>query len=183
MQPTTITISGSIERKVSTGIQKAERNDTKVCGALHRGRQTSSNDLADLTDREAVSAWGQGRRCAHGGQRVIAVPSASAEPAPARRLYSADRERFPRQLIGANAMRSILVLSLFMTLCASANAATLHHHRARHHVVLPAGVASSFAAVPRSAYAPPRPTDPYDDTPSYNDPSKFGGGTALPVQN
>jgi hypothetical protein len=58
MQPTPITISGSIERKVSTGIQKAERNDTKVCGALHRGRQTSSNDLADLTDREAVSAWG-----------------------------------------------------------------------------------------------------------------------------
>jgi hypothetical protein len=87
------------------------------------------------------------------------------------------------RLIGANAMRSILVLSLFMTLCASANAATLHHHRARHHVVLPAGVASSFAAVPRSAYAPLRPTDPYDDTPSYNDPSKFGGGTALPVQN
>jgi hypothetical protein len=81
-------------------------------------------------------------------------------------------------------MRSISVLTLFMALCASANAATLHHHHyhhARHQVILPPGVASSFAAVPRSAYAP-RPTDPYDDTPSYNDPSKFGGGTALPAE-
>jgi hypothetical protein len=78
-------------------------------------------------------------------------------------------------------MRSILVLSLFMALYASANAATLHHHRAHHHVVISRGVASSFAAVPRSAYAAPRPADPYDDTPSYNDPSKFGGDTALPA--
>jgi hypothetical protein len=78
-------------------------------------------------------------------------------------------------------MRSILALSLFMTLCASANAATLHHHHARHHVVVRHGVADSFAAVPRSAYAPSRPTDSYDDTPSYNDPSKFGGDTALPA--
>jgi hypothetical protein len=84
-------------------------------------------------------------------------------------------------LTGANTMRSILVLSLFTALCASANAATLRHHHARHHVVISHGVADSFAAVPRSAYAPPRPTDPYDDAPSYNDPSKFGGDTALPA--
>jgi hypothetical protein len=75
------------------------------------------------------------------------------------------------------------VLGLLMTLCTSADAATLHHHRARHHVVIPPGVASSFAAVPRWTYAPPSPTDPYDDTPSYNDPSKSGGSTALPIQN
>jgi hypothetical protein len=78
-------------------------------------------------------------------------------------------------------MRSILALSLFMTLCASANAATVHHHRARHHAVISQGAADSFAAVPRPAYAPSGPTDPYDDTPSYNDPSKFGGDTALPA--
>ena len=78
-------------------------------------------------------------------------------------------------------MRSILVLSLFTALCTSANAATVRHHHARHHVVMSPGVASSFAAMPRSAYEPPRSADPYDDTPSYNDPSKFGGGTALPA--
>jgi hypothetical protein len=77
-------------------------------------------------------------------------------------------------------MRSILVLSLFMMLSASANAATVHHHHARHHVVMSPSVASSFAAAPRSAYAP-GPADPYDDAPSYNDPSKFGGDTALPA--
>jgi hypothetical protein len=80
-------------------------------------------------------------------------------------------------------MRSILILSLFMTLCASANAATLHRHRARRQVIMPSGVASSFAAVPGPAYAPPRSTAQYDDTPSYNDPSKFGGSTELPIQN
>jgi hypothetical protein len=64
-------------------------------------------------------------------------------------------------------MRSILVLGLLMTLCASANATTLHHHRTRHHVVLPPGVASSFAAAPGWTYAPPPPAVRYDDTPSY----------------
>ena len=59
-------------------------------------------------------------------------------------------------------MRSILVLGLLMTLCASANAATLRHHRTRHHVVIPAGVASSFAAVPGWTYAPPPPAVRYD---------------------
>jgi hypothetical protein len=78
-------------------------------------------------------------------------------------------------------MRSILILGLLMTLCASANAATLHH--TRHHVVLPPGVASSFAAVPGPTYAPPPPAVHYDDTPSYNDPSKYGGPEALPIQN
>src|SRR6266436_3395271 len=80
-----------------------------------------------------------------------------------------------RPLIGANTMRSILVLGLLMTLCVSANAATLHHHRTRHHVVIPPGVASSFAAVPGWTYAPVSPAVRYDDTPSYNDPSKSGG--------
>jgi hypothetical protein len=78
-------------------------------------------------------------------------------------------------------MRSILVLSMLMMLGTSANAAAPHHHRARHHVFIPPGVASSFAAVPGRAYAPP--SVQYNDTPSYNDPSKFGGPEALPIQN
>jgi hypothetical protein len=77
---------------------------------------------------------------------------------------------------------AILALGLSMTLCASANAAT-PHHRTRHHVVIPAGVASSYAAVPGWTYAPPPPAVHYDDTPSYNDPSKYGGSAALPIQN
>jgi hypothetical protein len=79
-------------------------------------------------------------------------------------------------------MRSILVLSLFTALCASANAATVHHHRAHHHVVMSRGVADSYASAPRSFYAPSGPADPYGDTPSYNDPSKFGGDSALPAE-
>jgi hypothetical protein len=77
-------------------------------------------------------------------------------------------------------MRSVLVLGLLMTLCASANAATLHHHRPRHYVSLPPGVASSFATVPGWTSTSP-PAVQYDDTPSYNDPSRFGGSEALPV--
>jgi hypothetical protein len=34
-------------------------------------------------------------------------------------------------------------------------------------------------SVPGWAHAAPRPRVRYHDTPSYNDPSKFGGGTAL----
>lgn len=36
-------------------------------------------------------------------------------------------------------------------------------------------------AIPDYVYAGPRPPAPYDDTPSYDDPSKFGGGEALPI--
>lgn len=36
-------------------------------------------------------------------------------------------------------------------------------------------------AVPGWAYAGPRPPVHYGDTPSYDDPSKFGGDEALPV--
>ncbi|MCA6109392.1 hypothetical protein [Bradyrhizobium cenepequi] len=55
---------------------------------------------------------------------------------------------------------------LLLTLCASANAATVHRSKPRH-------VQGFHYAVPS------QPPFHYDDTPSYNDPSKFGGGTAL----
>ena len=34
-------------------------------------------------------------------------------------------------------MRYVLGLGLLITLCASANAATVHHSRTHHHVVVP----------------------------------------------
>jgi hypothetical protein len=73
--------------------------------------------------------------------------------------------------IGANAMRCFLALGLLITLCASANAATVHH--SRHHVIVHPGLGWAYAA--------PRPPVYYDDTPSYNDPSKYGGSAALPA--
>ena len=59
---------------------------------------------------------------------------------------------------------------LLITLCGSANAATVHRSKPRHVQGLPFHYA-----------VPPRPAVHYDDIPSYNDPSKFGGGTALPA--
>jgi hypothetical protein len=73
-------------------------------------------------------------------------------------------------------MRSFLALGLVITLCTSVSAAPEHH--SRHHVIVPP---SHGYAVPGWTYAAPRPPLHYDDTPSYNDPSKFGGGTALPA--
>ena len=72
-------------------------------------------------------------------------------------------------------MRSFLALGLLITLCASASAATVHHSEPRHVIVHP----SRGYAVPGWAYAASRPRVYYDDAPSYDDPSKFGGGTAL----
>ena len=68
----------------------------------------------------------------------------------------------------------------------SANAAPVHHAKPRHHVVVsPSRSWTPGFADPtlRGAYAGPRPPVHYDDTPSYDDPSKFGGGPALPVED
>jgi hypothetical protein len=62
-------------------------------------------------------------------------------------------------------MRSVLVLGVFIALCASADAAKVHHAKPRHVIVRHT-----------------QPVDPRfppvleDQTPSYDDPSKFGGG-------
>jgi len=69
--------------------------------------------------------------------------------------------------IGANAMRSVLALGLLIALCASANAARVNHSKPRHVIVR-----HSYGMIPRFVV----PSVKYDDTPSYNDPSKFGGG-------
>src|SRR5258708_1434224 len=70
--------------------------------------------------------------------------------------------------MGEKAMRSILVLSLLITLCGSANAATVHHAHRRdaivrpHQGMIPSAPASGFA------YAPPPPPIHYRAAP-YND--------------
>jgi hypothetical protein len=82
------------------------------------------------------------------------------------------------KLIGGNTMRSLLAVGLLMTLCASASAATVHHPR--HHVI--ARQALDYAVL-RRAYLTVGPAVRYNDTPSYNDPSRFGGGEAMPTKN
>ena len=84
-------------------------------------------------------------------------------------------------------MRSLLALGLLMTLCASASAATVHHSSPRHHVIARPGhviarPGQDFHAIPRGAYLAAGPTINYG-TPRYDDPSKFGGGEALPVEH
>jgi hypothetical protein len=67
--------------------------------------------------------------------------------------------------IVANAMRSVLAFGLLIALCASANAARVHHSKPRHVTVRP-----NLGVDPRV------PPVLQDQTPSYDDPSKFGGG-------
>jgi hypothetical protein len=68
-------------------------------------------------------------------------------------------------------MRSILALSLLVTLCGSANAATVHHAH-RRHAILP--LRGMIASDPASgfAYAPPGPPIHYRAAPynEYNEP-------------
>ena len=65
-------------------------------------------------------------------------------------------------------MRSILALSLLVTLCGAANAATVHPVHRRHAVVRPdQGIIASDPAS-GFAYAPPGPPIPYRPAP-YND--------------
>jgi hypothetical protein len=62
-------------------------------------------------------------------------------------------------------MRSVLALCLLIALCASASAAKLHHGKPRNVIGPPSqNVDPRFPPVLR------------DQTPRYDDPSKFGGG-------
>ena len=70
-------------------------------------------------------------------------------------------------------MRSILTLSLLITLCGSANAATVHHAHRRH--VLNQGMIASDPAS-GFAYAPPGPPIHYRAAP-YNDYEPYYGAS------
>ena len=79
-------------------------------------------------------------------------------------------------------MRSGLVLCLLITLCPSANAATVYRSKPLHVIVRARqGLNLSFAA-PSWTIERPGPSIRYHDTPSYDDPSKYGGGEARPVR-
>ena len=75
-------------------------------------------------------------------------------------------------------MRSVLALSLLVALCTSANAATAHHVKRAHHPE-PRRI---FVRPDRSVNPLYQRLDPRfppvieDQTPSYDDPSKFGSG-------
>jgi hypothetical protein len=78
-------------------------------------------------------------------------------------------------------MRYFLALGLLTISCVAASAAPVHHSR---HVVIHHSHHGLNYAAPDwlGAYAGPRPQVPYNDAPSYNDPSKFGGDEALPIR-
>ena len=80
---------------------------------------------ANLIDREAAADWG-GVTCAS---------------------HKSGRQS-GRRSIGANAMRSVLAFGLLIALCASANAARVHHSKPRHVTVRPSqGVDPRFPPV------------------------------------
>jgi len=74
-------------------------------------------------------------------------------------------------------MRSVLALGLLIALCASANAARLHHAKPRHVIVRP----SQDMVRPNQDMIPVFGSPEWErlhreNTPSYDDPSKFGSG-------
>jgi hypothetical protein len=98
---------------------------------------STPHDSADLIDREAAAHWGS---VVHAPHKIPAVGR-----------------------IGRNMIRYVLTLGQLIILCASSNAASVHHSRAHHHIVIRPGWTSSFAVVP-GAYASPRPRVHYGDT-------------------
>ena len=73
-------------------------------------------------------------------------------------------------------MRTVLTLALCLSLCAAASAAKLHDGKPRHTAVYPGESPEPRFNRPRQS---PNPNDPpvlTDQTPGYNDPSKYGGG-------
>ena len=66
-------------------------------------------------------------------------------------------------------MRSVLVLGLLIALSTSADAATMHHSRTRHH--LSPNAASSFNFAPGWGYERTAPSGNYEDVPpAFGDP-------------
>jgi hypothetical protein len=90
-----------------------------------------------------------------------------------------------RQLVFAGlfaiGLVAIAPASFARTHLRAATAARIDHSGAWRRVRLSPNVASSFDAAPGWISGPPAPAVHDDDTPSYNDPSKFGGSTALPI--
>jgi hypothetical protein len=77
-------------------------------------------------------------------------------------------------------MRFVFALGVLIAFCASANAAARGHTRSRHVIVRPGQAVIPGYAIPggiqRDDSVPGGFRTTHDDPPSYNDPSKFGGG-------
>jgi hypothetical protein len=78
-------------------------------------------------------------------------------------------------------MRFVLALGLLIALCASANAAARGHHaQPRHGIIRPSRAVIPSNVTPGGVYrddsVPGGFRTYHDDPPSYDDPSKFGGG-------
>jgi hypothetical protein len=78
-------------------------------------------------------------------------------------------------------MRFVFALGIFIAFCVSENAAARGHHaRSRHVIVRPSQAVIPGYAIPggieRDDSVPGGFRTTHDDPPSYNDPSKFGGG-------
>jgi hypothetical protein len=79
---------------------------------------------------------------------------------------------------GANAMRSVISLGFLIAFCASASAAGVHHTKQRRVISSssPDYFTPSGARIYRDDSAPGGFRTDHDDPPSYDDPSRFGGG-------
>lgn len=74
-------------------------------------------------------------------------------------------------------MRLLLAPVLLMALCVSAEARAVHHQPRHHQSVRGAyGMAPRFVVPPGPGFDQRFPPVIHDQTPSYDDPSKFGGG-------
>jgi hypothetical protein len=73
-------------------------------------------------------------------------------------------------------MRGVLALGLLIALCASANAERVHHSKPRHVIFGPSQDVGLRFVRPSQSVDPRFPPVLEDQTPSYNDPSKLGGG-------
>src|ERR1700760_1153901 len=73
------------------------------------------------------------------------------------------------------AMRIVLGLGVLLALCDSASAARVHHVTPPHVAAYPGQIAEPRFGRPRQSANPNDPPVLMDQTPSYDDPSKFGG--------
>jgi hypothetical protein len=73
-------------------------------------------------------------------------------------------------------MRIALALGLLLALGVSASAARVHHANPRHVIVHPGHALEPRFVRPRQSANPNDPPVLMDQTPSYDDPSKFGSG-------
>jgi hypothetical protein len=178
---------------------KPNRNANRISTLKKRSRRWSSTrsstsaDVGTSADRCVVVVKPLGRGPLHLPASAAGVQRKRPHNRKSLLRLRSTAARIERTGVGTVRCRQVdwskcdafffLAVSLLMTLCASASAATVHYAVRRLHIIAPPSQAFPGYAVPGSAYAAAPPTVHYDDTPIYNDPSKFAGSAALPIQN